>query len=62
MFRTTDDYVIAGLRLTYGDLTQIGWETDGSVISFQPPDDLLRRLGALPQSYLRQRNLAVDFA
>ena len=57
MFRTTDDYVVAGLRLIYGDLTQIGWETDGSVISFEPPDDLLRRLGALPQSYLRQRNL-----
>lgn len=26
--------------------------------SFKPPDDLLRRLSALPQSYLRQRNLA----
>lgn len=57
LFRTTDDYVIAGLRLIYGDLTRIGWETDGSVISFEPPDDLFRRLGALPQSYLRQRNL-----
>jgi hypothetical protein len=57
MFRTTDDYVIAGLRLIYGDLTQIGWETDGSVISFEPPSDLFRRLGALPQSYLRQRNI-----
>ena len=36
----------------------IGWETDGPVLSFKPPDDLLRRLSALPQSYLRQRNLA----
>jgi hypothetical protein len=57
MFRTTDDYVIAGLRLIYGDLRQIGWETDGSVISFETPDDLHRRFGALPQSYLHQRNL-----
>jgi len=27
-------------------------------MSFRPPPDLLRRLDALPQSYLRQRNLA----
>lgn len=56
-FATTDDFVTAGLRLIYSDLSQIRWETDGSVISFKPPRDLLRRLDALPQSYLRQRNL-----
>ena len=36
----------------------IGWETDGPIVSFKPPDDLLRRFNVLPQSYLRQRNLA----
>ena len=39
-------------------MKEISWETDGPVVSFKPPDDLLRRLSGLPQSYLRQRNLA----
>ena len=58
LFGSLDDYVIGGLRTLYGDLTEIDWETDGKVLSFRPPPDLLRRLEALPQSYLRQRNLA----
>lgn len=58
LFPTPDEYLMAGLRLVYDDLHQVGWETDGGVLSFTPPPDLLRRLQALPQSYLRQRNLA----
>jgi len=58
LFGSLDTYVTAGLRALYPDLTEIDWETDGKVMSFRPPPDLLRRLDALPQSYLRQRNLA----
>ena len=58
LFSDTDRYVAEGLRCIYGDLANVDWETDGSIISFVPPKDLLKRLGALPQSYLRQRNLA----
>lgn len=57
LFSSADDYLTTGLRLLYGDLSGLGWEADGAVISFEPPDDLLRRLDALPQSYLAQRNL-----
>jgi ERCC4-related helicase len=57
LFASVNDYLIAGLRLVHGDLSELGWEADGPVISFEPPDDLLRRLDALPQSYLAQRNL-----
>ncbi|MGB3672856.1 MAG: DEAD/DEAH box helicase [Candidatus Nanopelagicales bacterium] len=58
LFNCPDDFLRVGATLVYGDLSQIGWETDGQVLSFEPPQDLLRRLDALPQSYLRQRNLA----
>ncbi len=51
-------YLENALRMTFDDLASVGWETDGRVVSFRPPDDLLARLSALPQSYLRQRNLA----
>jgi superfamily II DNA or RNA helicase len=57
LFASVDDYLVAGLRLVHGDLSELGWEGDGPVISFEPTDDLLRRLDALPQSYLAQRNL-----
>lgn len=57
LFESVDDYLVAGLRLVYDDLSQVGWETDGLVMSFEPSEDLIRRLDALPQSYLRQRNL-----
>jgi ERCC4-related helicase len=52
-------YLEAALRHAFDyKLDQLGWETDGQVLSFRPPDDLLARLGSLPQSYLRQRSLA----
>lgn len=57
LFADVDDYLTAGLRLVYGDLSELGWEADGPVVSFEPPDDLLRRLDAIPQSYLAQRDL-----
>ncbi len=57
LFASVDDYLTAGLRLVHGDLNELAWEADGPVVSFEPPDDLLRRLDALPQSYLAQRNL-----
>ena len=57
LFDSVDDYLSAGLQFVNGDLSVIGWETDGAVVSFEPPEDLLRRLDALPQSYLAQRGL-----
>lgn len=58
LFEGDEDYLAAAIRLTYASPAKdIAWETDGPVVSFKPPDDLLRRLGGLPQSYLRQRNL-----
>ena len=57
LFDTVDDFLTTGLQFVSGDLSEIGWETDGAVVSFEPPDDLLRRLDALPQSYLAQRGL-----
>ncbi len=57
LFDCPDDFLRVGASLVYGDLNQISWETDGPILSFEPPKDLLRRLEALPQSYLRQRNL-----
>ena len=59
LFGGDDDYLTAAVQLTYpSPVKEISWETDGPVVSFKPPDDLLRRLSGLPQSYLRQRNLA----
>ena len=59
LFSGDADYLSAAVALTFPDAAAaIGWETDGPIVSFKPPDDLLRRLNALPQSYLRQRNLA----
>jgi superfamily II DNA or RNA helicase len=53
-----DDYLAAAVHLTYASpVKDIAWDTDGPFVSFKPPEDLLRRLGGLPQSYLRQRNL-----
>jgi len=58
VFSSVDDYLRSGLRLIYGELNTIGWEIDDSVMSFSPPSDLVHRLDVLPQSYLRQRNIA----
>ena len=59
LFAGDDEYLTAAVSLAFPDPeSAIGWETDGAILSFTPPDDLLRRLTALPQSYLRQRNLA----
>jgi hypothetical protein len=57
LFDESGDYLTAGLRLVYDDLKALSWEVDGEVLSFQPPEDLMRRLASLPQSYLRQRDL-----
>lgn len=57
LFASVDDYLVEGLRLVHGDLSEVGWEEDGPTVSFEPPADLLRRLEGLPQSYLAQRNL-----
>jgi ERCC4-related helicase len=58
LFGSDASFLEQGLRLAFGNLTELAWETDGAVVSFQPPDDLLRRLEVLPQSYLKQRDLA----
>jgi superfamily II DNA or RNA helicase len=57
LFAGSADFLHAALRHIFGDLSGIGWEADGPVVSFQAPEDLMGRLEALPQSYLRQRNL-----
>lgn len=57
LFGGSDEYLTEGVRLTFGDPLAIGWETDGPVLSLKPPEDLRRRLSALPQSYLKQRKL-----
>jgi hypothetical protein len=57
LFGDSDEYLTEGVRLTFGDPRAIAWETDGPVLSLKPPEDLLRRLSALPQSYLKQRQL-----
>ena len=55
----TTRYLAAAVTLVYdgNPADAIAWETDRHVLSLKPPDDLMRRLGALPQSYLRQRKL-----
>ena len=58
LFGGDDDYLESGLQHVFGNLHDLGWAIDGPVLSFVPPADLLRRLEVLPQSYLRQRNLA----
>ena len=57
LFDSVDDYLSVGMQFVNGDLSVVGWETDGAVVSFVPPDDLVRRLDALPQPYLAQRGL-----
>jgi superfamily II DNA or RNA helicase len=59
LFTGDDDFLASAVRLTFDSAERdLSWEVDGEVISFKPPEDLLRRLGGLPQSYLKQRNLA----
>lgn len=50
-------YLTHALQHTVDDHGALDWATDGDVLSFVPPEDLLRRLEALPQSYLKQREL-----
>jgi hypothetical protein len=50
-------YLTHALRHAVTDFAALGWETDGEVLSFVPPEDLLRRLEVLPQSYLAEREL-----
>lgn len=58
LFAGDDDYFEQAVSLAFpSPAVAVGWETDGKILSFKPPEDLMRRLGALPQSYLRQRNL-----
>ncbi|MEW6474311.1 MAG: helicase-related protein [Actinomycetota bacterium] len=57
LFKGSAEFLEASLRHVFGDLSSIGWEADPPVVSFCAPEDLMARLEALPQSYLRQRNL-----
>lgn len=50
-------YLTYALRHAVDDQAALDWVADGEVLSFVPPEDLLRRLEALPQSYLKQREL-----
>lgn len=58
LFASDTSFLEQGLRLAFGSLTELDWETDDAIVSFKPPDDLLRRLEVLPQSYLKQRDLS----
>lgn len=58
LFGSDADFLTAAIDLTYPDQTALEWEADATILSFRPPEDLLRRLSVLPQSYLRQRDLA----
>lgn len=58
LFPDLASFIDEAVRASYEDPAEaIGWETDGRVITFCPPDDLKRRLYALPQGYVRQRNV-----
>lgn len=58
LFASDAEFLTAAIDLTFPDQTALSWEADASILSFRPPEDLLRRLSVLPQSYLRQRDLA----
>ncbi len=58
LFPDLASFIDEAVRAAYQDPAEaIGWETDGRVITFRPPDDLKGRLYALPQGYVRQRNV-----
>jgi superfamily II DNA or RNA helicase len=58
LFADLGSFIEEAVRAAYEDPSEaIGWETDGRVMTFCPPDDLKRRLHALPQGYVRQRNV-----
>jgi superfamily II DNA or RNA helicase len=57
-FPSLAEFLNEAVRAAYDDpATDIAWETDGDLLTFVPPADLRRRLGALPQSYLSQRKI-----
>lgn len=58
LFAGDEEYLADAMRHVFGNLDRMSWETDDDVLSFTPPEDLLRRLRSLPQSYLRQHDLA----
>jgi superfamily II DNA or RNA helicase len=58
LFIGDDEYLVNAMGFVFESLHSLNWETDDAVLSFKPPEDLLRRLASLPQSYLRQRKLA----
>ena len=58
LFPSLVDFLDEAVRAAYSDpAADIAWETDGDLLTFVPPADLQRRLGALPQSYLSQRKI-----
>jgi hypothetical protein len=58
LFPDLASFIDEAVRAAYDDPAEaIGWESDGRVITFCPPADLKRRLSALPQGYVRQRNV-----
>jgi superfamily II DNA or RNA helicase len=57
LFSDDAAYLTQALRDAVDDQGALEWAADGDVLSFVPPEDLLRRLAVLPQSYLKQREL-----
>ena len=58
LFEDDVAYLLDGLRLAYDGGHALDLTVDEQVVSFTPPEDLLARLQALPQAYLKQRNVA----
>lgn len=59
LFGSTQAFVREALDLVHPDAARtLDLDDDGALIAFNPPDDLVRRLSALPRSYLRTVGVA----
>ncbi|MEU4823034.1 DEAD/DEAH box helicase [Actinomadura sp. NPDC023710] len=54
LFGSTEEFVREALRTVCPDLRV---DDDGELLAFEPPDDLVHRLSALPTSYLRTHKI-----
>jgi ERCC4-related helicase len=57
LFANTETFVDEALRELYDTGNPLEVRREGSVLGLTPPDDLKRRLSALPPSYLREQRI-----
>jgi ERCC4-related helicase len=58
LFDGTEAFAREALRVLYPDAKRtLDLDDDGQMLAFQPPPDLVHRLSALPQSYLRTHKI-----